>query len=829
MSEQIFTCPYCNTDFQAELEVEMVECPSCSSFIMLTDRDSVEIGDLFGEFQIIQKLGRNNFGAVFLAYHSIGESSVIINILAPSLESNPDSFKEFISQTVSIADFPHPNIISFYDSKQDSKIAYNVTPYILGNSLLGRLNDSIFLEEEAIRIGLQITEILRAGNRTGFIYGELNPGNVYIDGENNLSILNLGIKLFHDNDTYNQIYHLYYSPEQTRGEQLIWSSDQYSLGVLLYHLMVGVPPYDSDKIGKVGAMHTASPFPNPISKNPNCDISNATIALLEKMMGKLPRNRFGSWDELHEALNNIYVNKKENIESSNIAFPSGENSQVKLGKGTGKFKTLKKGSGTGKFNTSKKDKNNKSSENKFNKTMVHKRKLKKKKVNDTKPALIFGIAAVVIILIFLVAKLNNNSNAKDTLLKAEDRERSERKKKNPSYEKVKKLYLSAKHATEGTSYYDDAISGYNRIKKLEKKQKAIKAKFDKEFEILTGMTTKGINLAKEYLNKGVYYKETTDKLVEALKKAKSITPPSWDSKLASKLEDEIIYIKNKQKEILKKYNLREKAKIAKAKADSIERERIFEENKLIQAEKERERIEKLEAERLLKEEEERIKAEKLAAVAKFNDYEKNIYKTPFDLAKDNKFNELKELPLLVEELDLPGYEDKINELNKKRTFILLLMSDAEQIWKKLMGSGDLLEGKLITVGKKKKIIVEIIAGEIITRGKGKQDVDEKGILIDELSEESLIFLIKCLKKELIGVKISNYFIAKAKFNAANKLSPHNETTINFIKEFYKYNMDNFQKLKDAPSTVFQGKELMTEFINNHKNDELFQEILNNYE
>jgi hypothetical protein len=94
----------------------------------------------------------------------------------------------------------------------------------------------------------------------------------------------------------------YMSPEQTMAMKLDWSSDLYSLGATLYHMIVGVPPYDADDVTKIMEKHSKEPFPDPLKRNPNVKISKRTIALLRKAMAKKCDERFESWEEFKKAV-----------------------------------------------------------------------------------------------------------------------------------------------------------------------------------------------------------------------------------------------------------------------------------------------------------------------------------------------------------------------------------------------------------------------------------------------------------------------------------------------------------------------------------------------
>jgi hypothetical protein len=108
----------------------------------------------------------------------------------------------------------------------------------------------------------------------------------------------------------------YMSPEQTRAEELDWSSDQYSLGATLYNMVVGVPPFDHRDIMRIVEMHTDTPVPSPKKRNPESNVSPETVKLMKKMMAKTPGERFKSWGELQKRIKSILRQSKKSSKSS---------------------------------------------------------------------------------------------------------------------------------------------------------------------------------------------------------------------------------------------------------------------------------------------------------------------------------------------------------------------------------------------------------------------------------------------------------------------------------------------------------------------------------
>ena len=298
---QTFDCPHCHRVFEMDPgSDEVVYCPHCNSAVAVQEND-LEPGTRIGGFEIIRLLGRGGMGNVYLANQLSMSRPVALKILLSSMTQDKESVNQFLNEVRVSGRLNHRNIITAIDAGEIDGTYYLVTSYVDGCDIEHRLEEEkIIPEKEALRIILKIADALKyAWENHGILHKDIKPGNLMLDSKGEVFLMDMGIAQFIGEAPKEDEHILgspfFMSPEQVRGEQLTWSSDLYSLGATLYNMVVAVPPYDADDVMKIIEMHSTAPFPQPSERNPKVKISKSTVALLKKMMGKKPEDRFDSW------------------------------------------------------------------------------------------------------------------------------------------------------------------------------------------------------------------------------------------------------------------------------------------------------------------------------------------------------------------------------------------------------------------------------------------------------------------------------------------------------------------------------------------------------
>lgn len=213
----------------------------------------------FAHFQFdpeTDRLGEGPLSEVYRAEDTQLGRTVALKILRAHAEIDPKADKRFQREAKHTSSLAHKNITTIYEYGE-----FERTPYIAMEYLEGRTLDKIVKErllgyEECLRIATQLTEALSVVHDNELIHRDLKPGNVLLQHDGTLKLLDFGIARARDESGITQ--HgmlvgtvLYMSPEQVRGEDLDYRSDIFSLGALLYHVMSGALPFPGESFPEV--------------------------------------------------------------------------------------------------------------------------------------------------------------------------------------------------------------------------------------------------------------------------------------------------------------------------------------------------------------------------------------------------------------------------------------------------------------------------------------------------------------------------------------------------------------------------------------------------
>ena len=303
-----YSCPHCHKDFEIERnDSEVVVCPHCNGMVSVPERD-LEPGERLGGFEIVRLIGRGGMGNVYMAIQLSMNRPVALKVLLKSMTTDKEALRQFLNEARVSGQMNHRNIISAIDAGEVNDNYFLVTAFVDGADLERRLEDDKHIpDKEALDIALKIGDALNyAWCNYKLLHKDIKPGNIMTDSRGEVYLMDMGIAQFASETALDGQDHVlgspfYMSPEQTMAMKLDWSSDLYSLGATLYHMIVGVPPYDADDVTKIMEKHSKEPFPDPLKRNPDAKISKRTTALIKKMMGKTLKDRFASWEEFNKA------------------------------------------------------------------------------------------------------------------------------------------------------------------------------------------------------------------------------------------------------------------------------------------------------------------------------------------------------------------------------------------------------------------------------------------------------------------------------------------------------------------------------------------------
>jgi serine/threonine-protein kinase len=275
------------------------------------------IGERYGNYQAISLLGEGGMGAVYLAEHPGIGRRVAVKVLRSEMDHDPQLLTRFLNEARAANAIRHPNIIEVLDSGTTPRGAsYLVMELLEGEALSARIKRLSRLDEKsAIEIAMQTALGLGAAHAKGITHRDLKPDNLFIIpeptdvGRERVKILDFGIAKLHKlaGDSLKTRTGtlmgtpIYMSPEQCLGTREVdHRSDVYSLGVILFELLAGRPPFVSEGFGELLSMHLHEPPPSLRELAPQ--VTPQTEQVVLRMLAKKPEARFSSMAEVRAAL-----------------------------------------------------------------------------------------------------------------------------------------------------------------------------------------------------------------------------------------------------------------------------------------------------------------------------------------------------------------------------------------------------------------------------------------------------------------------------------------------------------------------------------------------
>ena len=270
------------------------------------------IGQSFGRYHIVEKLGEGGMAIVYKAFDTHLECEVAVKVirtdqLAPAVLDR--TMKRFEREAKEVARLNHPNIVRVMDYGEHDGIPFLVMPYLHGGTLK-QLLGSPMPWQQAVSIIEPIARALDYAHQHRMIHRDVKPSNILITDSGEMMLTDFGIVKMLDVEEGNTLTGTgmglgtpeYMAPEQWVGE-FTPAVDQYSLGVVFYELVTGRKPYTADTPAAVLLKQANEPLPRPRTYAPA--LPEEVENLLFKMLAKNPADRFKSMDELAARLKRL--------------------------------------------------------------------------------------------------------------------------------------------------------------------------------------------------------------------------------------------------------------------------------------------------------------------------------------------------------------------------------------------------------------------------------------------------------------------------------------------------------------------------------------------
>ncbi|HYX44379.1 MAG TPA: Stk1 family PASTA domain-containing Ser/Thr kinase, partial [Acidimicrobiales bacterium] len=258
-----------------------------------------------GRYQIVRHLARGGMAEVYLARDLLLDRPVALKVLFPEFSTDPSFVERFRREARAAANLNHPNIVSVYDWGEEGGTYFIVMEYVEGPTLRDVIRgEGPLFANRAAEIGAEIAAALEFAHRRGVIHRDVKPGNVLISGM--VKVTDFGIARAGDpQESLTQTGAVmgtasYFSPEQAQGLPIDNRSDVYSLGVVLYEMVAGRPPFTGDSPVAIAYQHVREQPVPPSEHNP--DVPPAFEAIVMKALAKNRADRYESAEALRADL-----------------------------------------------------------------------------------------------------------------------------------------------------------------------------------------------------------------------------------------------------------------------------------------------------------------------------------------------------------------------------------------------------------------------------------------------------------------------------------------------------------------------------------------------
>src|SRR3984957_167472 len=255
-------------------------------------------------YHILRQLGRGGMATVYLATQESVQRDVALKVMSPTLMADADFSERFLREARSAAKLHHHRVVAIHDVGRSANYNYIAMEYVGGDPLLP-MDGTPRPVQFALRIVREIVTALNYAHSKGFVHRDVKPDNILLREDGSSALTDFGIARASDSATHMTRTGTvigtphYMCPEQARGRQLDGRADLYSLGIVLYELLIGRVPFHAEDSLAVGIMHITQPIP-VLPEN-----FAALQPLLSRMLAKQPEDRFQNGAVLADAIEQL--------------------------------------------------------------------------------------------------------------------------------------------------------------------------------------------------------------------------------------------------------------------------------------------------------------------------------------------------------------------------------------------------------------------------------------------------------------------------------------------------------------------------------------------
>jgi len=260
-----------------------------------------------GRYRVTHLIARGGMAQVYRAQDLMLNRPVALKVLYPELSVDPTFVERFRREAQAAANLSHPNIVPVFDWGEENGTYFIVMELVEGTSLAGLLREHRTMSpHRSAELVAQVAAALAQAHRSGVVHRDVKPGNILLTEDGQVKVTDFGIaQAVSTEDNLTAAGSVmgtatYFSPEQAEGAAVDGRSDVYSLGVVLYELLAGRPPFVGDSPVSVAGMHVRDAVPSPRQFNPG--IPDEIEAITMMALAKRPGQRYQTADEMRADL-----------------------------------------------------------------------------------------------------------------------------------------------------------------------------------------------------------------------------------------------------------------------------------------------------------------------------------------------------------------------------------------------------------------------------------------------------------------------------------------------------------------------------------------------
>ncbi len=262
------------------------------------------LGKLLGNYRVVGRLGQGGMGSVYRVRDDVGEYAAKV-IYFDNLDTQ--SVDRFRREFKLLSQLSHSTFPRCFDYQEKEEMAFQIMELVKGRTLRQSMRAEGLPWSVARPWVLAILEGLECAHQQGIVHRDLKPENIMVDGES-VKILDFGIARQQQVTAITMTGQAFGTPQYIAPEQLSGSASQvdlrtdlYSLGVILYELLAGHPPFQSEDVQELFAMHLSSPAPRLTKPG----VSSEIAGIIEVLLAKNPANRYSGAASVKEALSAV--------------------------------------------------------------------------------------------------------------------------------------------------------------------------------------------------------------------------------------------------------------------------------------------------------------------------------------------------------------------------------------------------------------------------------------------------------------------------------------------------------------------------------------------